>query len=327
MGKNNEKSDENGRTEVKTKKQKELYNTSGKTVWQRMWKDRQLYIMMIPAILSVIIFSYVPMYGVVIAFQDFNPFRGFWHSEWIGFDNFIYIFTRPNVLKTVWNTLYLSILNLIVGFPAPIILALLINEIKPGKFKKTTQTVSYLPHFLSWMSVVGLLFIMFARDGVINDIRLAMGAEDKIMFLAQQKMFVPMVVLVSLWKGVGWGTIIHLANLSSINPELYEAAGIDGATRLQKIWYITLPHMLPTIAILLIFQMGGLFGSNFELIYGLQNPYIDFEVISTMTFKLGLQQGEFSLASAVGLTESLVAFILVVTSNWASKKVTGTGIA
>ena len=217
-------------------------------------------------------------------------------------------------------------LDLLISFPAPIILALLINEIKNVKFKKFVQTASYLPHFLSWMAVIGMVQVIFGSQGLFNDIRLFFGATDRITPLAEQKNFIWFLSLLTLWKGVGWGTIVHLAGLAGINPELYEAAEVDGAKHLQKMWYITLPHMLPTCVILLIFRMGSVFGSNFQLVYGLQNPFIDFETISTIVYKTGIQNGNYSMASAIGFTEGIVSLILVVVTNWVAKKITGSGI-
>lgn len=289
-------------------------------------RDKYLYLMLLPAIVVAILFAYVPMYGLIMAFQDYNAFKGFSGSEFVGLDNFRRIFTQSNFLKAIWNTLYVSLLGLVITFPAPILLALLLNELKNGWFKKSVQTISYLPHFLSWISVVGLVHLMFGRDGLINDFRMALGAEERMIYLAEQNLFVWFILGTSLWKEVGWGTVIHLANLSSINPELYEAASIDGATRLQKIRFITLPHMIPTVLILLIFKMGSLFGSNFELVYGLQNPYIDFDVISTIVYEVGISGGNYSLSTALGFAQGIIALILVLMSNGFSKKVSGAGI-
>lgn len=293
---------------------------------RKVYKYRYLYILLLPVLLLTFVFSYCPMPGLIMAFQDFSIFDGFLGSEWVGLDNIKNIFIQRKFTKSIWNTLLVSILSLIITFPAPIILALLINELKNKFFKRFVQTASYLPHFLSWISVTGLIHILFGRDGLINDLRLMLGASERFTFLAEQKLFIWFVLGTTLWKGVGWGTIIHLANLTSISPELYEAADVEGAKYFQKLRYITIPHMLPTIVILLIFQMGGLFSSNFELIHGLQNPFVDFEVISTIIYQSGLQNGDYSMATAVGFMQGLMALLLVLGSNWLSKKVTGSGI-
>ena len=289
-------------------------------------RDRYLYLMLLPAIAVTIFFAYVPMYGLIMAFQKYDAFKGIAGSQFVGLDNFRRIFSQSNFLRAIWNTLYVSLLGLLITFPAPILLALLLNELKNGIFKKSVQTISYLPHFLSWISVVGLVHLLFGRDGLINDWRIALGADNRIVYLGEQNLFIWFILGTSLWKEVGWGTVIHLANLSSISPELYEAASIDGASRLQKIRYITLPHMIPTVLILLIFKMGSLFGSNFELIYGLQNPYIDFDVISTIVYEIGITGGNYSVTTALGLAQGLVALLLVLISNKFSKKVSGAGI-
>lgn len=288
-------------------------------------RDKYKYLMLLPAIVLTIIFSYIPMYGLIMAFQNFNIFKGYLGSEWVGLKHFIYIFSKSDFLDSISNTLMISVLKLALCFPAPIILALLINELKVGRFKKTVQTISYLPHFLSMMAVCGFIHMVFGRDGFINDLRVWLG-ESRITYLAEQNLFIWFVVGTLLWKETGWGTVIHLATISSISPDLYEAATIDGATRMQRIRYITLPHMLPTVSILLIFQMGSLFSSNFELIYGLQNPYIDFDVISTVIYNYGIRGGKYSMATAFGLVEGIVALILVLASNKISKKISGNGI-
>lgn len=297
-----------------------------KSVWRKMYKQRHLYILLLPALIVTFLFNYCPMPGLIMAFEDFNIYDGLWGSEWVGLENIKKIWLREEVLKSVGNTLYLSFLGLLINFPAPIILALLINEIKNMKFKKVVQTTSYLPHFLSTISIVGIVQLLFSKEGLFNDLRMALGASERIGFLGVQEYFVPFIVGTSLWQGVGWGTIVHLANLSSIDPTLYEAAEVDGAKHLQKLWYITLPHMIPTVIILLIFQMGNLFSSNFELVYGLQNPFIEFEVISTIIYKLGLQSGDYSMSTAVGFVQGLIALLLVATANKISKWVTGSGL-
>jgi len=297
-----------------------------KSILLKMYKQRQLYMLLLPALILTFVFNYCPMPGLIMAFEDFSIYKGLFGSDWVGLENIKMIFSRKEILGSIWNTLYLSLLRLVINFPAPIILALMINEIRNIRFKKVVQTASYLPHFLSTISVVGIVQLLFSKEGLINDFRLLLGAQERIGFLGVQEYFVPFILGTGLWQGVGWGTIVHLANLSSIDPTLYEAAEVDGAKHLQKLWYITLPHMIPTVIILLIFQMGTLFSSNFELIYGLQNPYIDFEVISTIIYKLGVQSGSYSMSTAIGFVEGVVALLLVVMSNWIAKKITGTGI-
>lgn len=307
---------------LKTRKVLKLKDERAK----KIYKCRYLYLMVAPAALILLFFSYAPMGGLIMAFQDFSIFRGFQNSEWVGLENFITIFSQAKFTGAIFNTVLVSVMILVFTFPAPIILALLINEVKNKFFKRFVQTASYLPHFLSTLSVVGLVQLLFNRDGLINDILVATGAQERIMFLAKQEYFVWFLVGTNLWKEVGWSTIIHLANLTSINPDLYEAAEIDGAGYFAKLRYITIPHMLPTVVILLIFQLGKLFSSNFDLVYGLQNPFIDFEVISTIIYRTGIKNGNYSVSTAFGLVEGLVALALVLGSNKLAKKISGSGL-
>lgn len=307
---------------MKIKKGKRTFRES----LRKMYKDRALYMLLLPALLVTFMFAYCPMPGLIMAFEDFSIYDGLFGSEWVGLENIRKILTQSKFTTAIWNTLSVSVMSILIGFPAPIILALLINEIKNNVFKRVVQTASYLPHFLSWISVVGLVQLLFGRDGLVNDFRVLLGAGERISYLARQNLFLWFILGTELWKEVGWGTVVHLANLSSINPDLYEAAEVDGAKHLQKLWYITLPHMVPTIMILLIFKMGTLFNSNFELIYGLQNPYIEFEVISTIVYQTGIQGGNYSMSTAIGFMQGIVALLLVIISNWISKKVSGSGI-
>lgn len=293
---------------------------------KRLYKDRYLYLMLVPAAAILLFFSYGPMPGLIMAFQDFSIFRGFLDSDWVGLENFIAIFTQSKFVTAILNTILVSVLSLFITFPAPIVLALLINEIKNKFFKRFVQTASYLPHFLSWISVVGLVQLLFSKEGLVNDLLVFLGAEERVMFLAQQENFIWFICGTTLWKEVGWGTIVHLANLTSINPQLYEAAEIDGAGYFSKLRYITIPHMLPTIVILLIFQLGKLFQSNFDLIYGLQNPFIDFEVISTIIYQTGIKSGNYSMSTAIGFVEGLIALALVLGANKLSQKISGSGL-
>lgn len=293
---------------------------------KKIYKGRHLYLMLLPAAAILIFFCYCPMPGLIMAFQDFSIFKGFAGSEWVGLENIVAIFTQTKFTTAILNTIMVSVLSLLITFPAPIILALLINEVRNKVFKRVVQTISYLPHFLSWVSVVGLVQLLFSRDGLINDFLVWTGAEERIMFLAKQNSFIWFICGTTLWKEVGWGTVVHLANLTSINPQLYEAAELDGAGYFAKLRYITLPHMIPTIMILLIFQLGKLFSSNFDLIYGLQNPYIDFEVISTIIYQTGIRNGKYSMSTAIGFVEGLIALILVLSANKISRKATGSGL-
>lgn len=309
------------------KKELTLQSTHRKRnkIYSKIIKDYPFYLLLLPSIIYVLVFSYVPMPGIILAFKDYDMFKGIWGSPWVGLENIRKIFSLYSFSSAIVNTVVVNVLQLIINFPAPIILALLINEIRNMFFKRVVQTISYLPHFLSTIAVVGLVFMLFNRYGLVNDFREMLGMERTVLF-AQQKNFILFLVLVPLWQGLGWGTIIHLANLSSINPELYEAAQIDGGNRWKQTWYITIPHMIPTVILLLIFQMGGMFSSSLDLVYGLQNPYVDFENISTVVYKTGIQRGNYEMGTALGFVQSLIALALTACANSIAKKVSGIAI-
>lgn len=285
-------------------------------------KNIFLYILLLPAMILTIIFAYLPMPGVIISFMEYDLFKGF-SSPWIGLANFKELFALPLFTKATWNTVYLSILNLVIVFPAPIIFALLLNEIKCSPFKRVVQTVSYLPHFLSWIAVIGMAQSVYSTYGIINDLRVTLFGEgtERIRFLAEQGFLIPNIIILSLWKGVGWSSIIYLAAITGIDAQMYEAAQVDGANRLQQCLHITIPCILPTAVMLFLLQIGSLFKDNFDLIYGLQNAYIDFETISTVVYKHGIQNGDYAMSTAIGLFQGGIGFLLVVGANWLSKKV------
>ena len=295
---------------------------------RRIAANKTVYILLLPAVVATFVFAYMPMPGVIMAFQEYKPLLGMWKSPFVGLDVFRQIFSTRMVTDSIGNTVYLNVLNLLVSFPAPILLALMLNEVRQMLFKRVVQTVSYLPYFLSWISVVGLMQTILGLYGPVNQLLqlVAGGKTDRVLFLGQQQWFVPLYLLLNLWKGIGWGSIIYLAAISGIDMQLYEAAVIDGAGKLRQIWHITLPGIGQTAVLLLILSMGGLFGSNFELVYALQNPYIDFEVISTAVYKIGLQQGNYPLGTALNLIQGVIAFLLVAGANYISRRVTDVGI-
>lgn len=281
--------------------------------------QKYLLLMVVPFIIWFIIFCYIPMFGIVSAFQNFEPLKGYFGSKWVGIKHFELFLTGyhfPIILK---NTVVLTFLKILFGFPAPIILALLLNEMKNGLYKKTVQTISYLPYFVSWVIVLGIWGRILSSDGgvVNNFIMPIFNIEEPIPFLSLNQYMWPIAILTEIWKGVGWGTIIYLAALSAINIELYEAARIDGAGRWKQVWHITLPGIKPTIAILFIFSMGGLVSGNFEQLWILGTPAVRqvTEVIDTYVARVGLMQGQFSLGTAAGLMTSVVSFLLVLLTN------------
>ncbi|QGQ98385.1 sugar ABC transporter permease [Paenibacillus psychroresistens] len=298
------------------------------SIVQKLKKDWLIYLLLLPALLITLVFCYFPLPGILITFQEYDIFLGPIHSPWIGFDNIKAIFELPDITKALSNTVVLFFISLIVGFPVPIILALLLNEVKLKLFKRTVQTLTYLPHFLSWISVIGIAYTMYSMYGPINDMRVSMLGSDaeRILFMAKQGFFIPNILMLSLWKEMGWGTIIYLAAISGINPELYEAAGIDGAGKFQQAMRITIPGIMPTAMILLILSMSGLLNSNFELVFGLQNSFIDYDVLSTLVYKFGIQQAHYSLATAVGFIQGVVAFVLLIVVNFITKKISSISI-
>lgn len=296
---------------------------ANKPLKKRILSRWQLYLMSLPAILAILIFEYKPMYGIIIAFKDFNVIKGYMGSPWCGLDNFARLFSSfwfPVILK---NTLTLSILSLIIGFPIPIILALFANEIRSEKVKRTFQTVSYAPHFISTVVVCGMV-ILFTNEshGVINLMINAVGGES-ISFMQTSKMFKWVYVLSGVWQSSGWGTIIYFAALSAVDQTLLDAASVDGASRFQKIWYINLPTLIPTIVIMLILRCGSLLSVGHEKALLLQNDLNiqGSEIISTYVYKLGLINYDFSFSTAAGLFNSICNTIILVAANSISRKV------
>lgn len=289
---------------------------------KKLKTQKYLILLAIPCVLYYIIFYYVPMYGVTIAFQKYDFSKGFFNSPWVGLRYFEMFITGPYFIRLIRNTFLLSFYLLVWGFPIPIIFALFLNEIKNSKFKKTVQTISYIPHFLSAVIIVGLLKELASPNGVINRIIQSTGG-DPINFFMQPEWFRTLFVSSDIWQSFGWNAIIYLAALSSIDPQLYEAARIDGAGRWRCMWHITLAGIKPTIIILLILSMGSLLYVSFEKVLLLYNPgiYETADVISTYVYRTGLTKFDFSYATAVGLMNSVVCFIFVLAANILSKKV------
>lgn len=291
-------------------------------------KNRWLYLIFAPALAWYVLFAYWPMYGILIAFQDFNVVRGFWASEWVGFEHFRSFFADPYFPRLLKNTLLLNVYGLLFGFPVPILLALLFNEIRHQWFKRVSQTISYLPYFISAVVVCGMVLTFLSPStGLVNAILSRFGIES-IYFLQNPDYFRTVFVTMSIWQGAGFSAIIYMAALSGISPELYEAARIDGANRWNQMRHITLPGLVPTIVILLILNMGGMLNSDFEKIILLSNPtiYETADVLNTYVYRKGLLESDFSYATAVGFFQGLIGFLLVVAANRISKKTTETSL-
>jgi len=283
--------------------------------------NKDLYLMILPVLAFYIIFHYVPMYGVVIAFKNFTPGLGIMDSPWVGMQNFAEFFTGMYFFRIVKNTLIISVTSIIVGFPAPIIFALLLNELRNQRFKKLVQTVTYMPHFISLVVVCGMI-LQFTKDtGVISYVLNFFGVPQKTM-LNYPENFVPIYVISGLWQEVGWGSIIYLSAIAGIDQQLYEAAQMDGASRLRQVINITIPAIMPTIMVMLILRLGNIMSVGFEKIILLYNPaiYSTADVISSFTYRKGLQEFSWSYSTAVGLFNSAINFVFLLTSNWLSKK-------
>lgn len=297
--------------------------------WVRdLVRDRYLYLMLLPGIIYFIIFKYIPMFGLAMAFQDYKPFVGFIESPWVGFKHFERFFTEPQFWMLFRNTAILALYNLIFFFPLPIILSLMLNEVRKEAYKRTIQTMVYVPHFVSWVVVVGIFYLLFTTEGgLVNELIFWLTGK-KIAFLLAPEWFRFMIIIQSIWKEVGWGTIIFLAALAGVDPQLYEAARIDGANRWRQIWHITLPAIRSTIVILLILRLGNFLDSGFEQIFLMLTPTNREvgEVFDTYVYVKGLTQMQYSYSSAVGMFKSIVGLILVVGANWLAKKFGEEGI-
>jgi len=288
----------------------------------RLLRDKWLYIMLLPGLLYFILFKYAPMWGLLLAFKDYQPFLGFFSSEWVGLKHFERLYTDPLFWTLLKNTLILAFYNILFFFPAPIVLALMLNEVRRETFKRSIQTIIYVPHFVSWVVVVGIAYTFFTVDGgLVNEAIAAMGG-NKINFLVSAEWFRSMITLEVIWKETGWGTIIFLAALSGVDPQLYEAARMDGAGRMRQLWHVTLPAIRTTIIILFILRLGTFLDTGFEQIFLMLNAINREvgEVFDTFVYTAGITQGQFSFSTAVGLFKSIVGFVLIVGSNWIVKK-------
>lgn len=291
--------------------------------WTYFLKYKYLYLMLLPGIIYFAVFRYAPMYGVQIAFRNYVPFLGIHGSEWVGLTHFQQFFNSPDFMRLLGNTLILSFLSISVSFPIPILLAVLLNEVRSSIAKRLVQTFIYIPHFLSWTIVVGLTHLLFSVSGgaVTGLYNTLTGTNTN--FLADPNWFRPMIILQGVWKGAGWGTIIFLAALSRVSPEQYEAAIIDGAGRFRRIWHVTLPAIRPTIVIMLILSMGSVLNTGFDQIFLMTNAMNRSvaDVFDTYVYNVGITQGAHSYSTAVGLFKSVVGIILILGTDFIAKRV------
>jgi len=277
--------------------------------------------MLLPVLLYYVVFHYLPMYGAVIAFQDFNPVKGVFGSRWVGLENFRDFFSSVYFGRLIFNTVAISVLEIVFAFPAPIILALLINELRWNPFRRLVQTVTYLPHFISVVVVVGVMFDFLARDGLVNQL---LASPSPTAFMQDPDWFRQLFVGSGIWQHVGWGSIVFLAAITAIDPQLYDAAKVDGASRFRQIWHVTIPGILPTIVILLVLRLGSVMTVGYEKIILMYNPltYETADVISTYVYRRGILQADFGFSAAVGLFNSVINFALLLIANRVSKRLT-----
>ncbi len=297
-------------------------------IWNQIKRDYELYLFLLPIIIIYLVFKYYPMYGIQIAFKDFSPSRGIWGSEWVGFKHFIDFFDSYNFWTIMTNTLTLSALSLVFSFPAPIIIAIMLNQMLAKRYKKIVQTVIYAPHFISTVVLVGMLNVFLSpNSGIVNHIITWFGG-DPIMFLADEGWFRPLYILSGVWQETGFATIIYLAALAGVNPELHEAAIMDGASKWKRVMHVDIPSILPTIVILLILALGNIMGIGFEKAFLMQNDlnYATSNIIPTYVYEIGIQKAQYSFSTAVGLFNSVVNIILIVTVNRIAKKLTETSL-
>jgi putative aldouronate transport system permease protein len=295
------------------------HTLNNRTLKDRLFLNWQVYLFVLPAVVYLFIFNYLPMYGVIIAFKDFSPRRGILGSEWVGLKYFVRFFSLNSLKSIVWNTLALSIYSLAAGFPLPVILALALNSVNNIRFKKIVQTVTYAPHFISIVVIVGMLNVIFAPSyGLAANILRAIGLlEGPLMILADPRTFRHLYVWSGIWASLGWNSIIYLGALSSIDPALHESARVDGANKFQRIVYIDFPAILPTVVILLILNCGNLMSVGFEKAFLMQNSMniSTSEIIATYVYKIGIRDGQYSMATTVGLFNSVINFVLLITVN------------
>lgn len=291
-------------------------------LWSDLRRDKYLYLLILPGVLYFIIFKYYPMWGIIIAFQDYSPYMGVLKSTWVGVEHFIRFFTNPSFYILFRNTMMISILSLVFFFPLPIVLSLCMNEVANKYFKRVIQSVVYLPHFLSWVIISGITFLLLSQsNGIINMMLEYMGY-SKIDFLTNENFFWGLLTGQNIWKDTGWGTIIFLAAITGIDTQQYEAAKIDGASRIRQIWHITLPGIRNVIIILLILRLGHIMDVGFEQVFLMSNGAVAnvSDVFETYVYRNGIQQGQFSYTTAVGLFKSVVGLVLVVWANWLAKR-------
>ena len=295
--------------------------------WKNVWRNWQLYILIFPVIAYYIVFHYVPLYGVQIAFKDFLPNLGIWDSPWVGWKHFERFFNSYYFERLIVNTVLIGVLTLMISFPIPIIIALMLNEVQSLRYKKYVQTILYAPHFLSTVVVVGMLLLFVKPDGIINQIIMLFGGTPTD-FITKPEWFKPLYIITDVWQTMGWSSIIYIAALAAVDPAQHEAARIDGASRLQRIFYVNIPAILPTIIILFILNAGSVMAVGFEKVFLMQNSLnlSSSDVISTFVYRSGILDAQYSFSAAVGLFNSIINFVLLIMVNRVAKKMSETSL-
>lgn len=287
---------------------------------KRIKREWQMHVMLLPGIVLTFIFAYIPLYGLIIAFEKYNPGMGF-SSPWVGLQNFVYLFAQPNFIRTIWNSLYIAIFKILGGIVISVLFALLLNEIGNRVLKRVFQTLIYIPNFLSWVIMAGVMMDLLSSDGLINRGLSSLGLHA-VNFLGNPQVFPWTMIVSDIWKGFGFGTVVYLAALTGIDPELYDAARVDGAKRIKQVRYITLPLLAPTIVLMLVLSLGGVMNAGFDQIYNLYSPvvYETGDIIDTYVYRLGIAQAQYSVGAAIGMFKSVISCILVGASYYLADK-------
>jgi putative aldouronate transport system permease protein len=298
---------------------------SAQKIKQKLKNQFPMHLMLFPCILFTAVFSYYPMIGIIIAFQNYNPTKGFFASEWIGLDNFEYLYYMPDTFQVLWNTIFIALMKIVTGLSVPIVFAILLDLVRRNFVKRTIQTIVYIPHFLSWVILSGILIdILSPNEGVISFMFKAFGL-DPIFFLANENYFPYILVITDTWKEFGYGTIIYLAAITAIDTTQYEAAIMDGANRFRQVWHVTLPSMTPIIVLMATLSLGNVLNAGFEQVFNLYSPvvYKTGDILDTFVYRIGLQNSQYGVATAAGLFKSLVSFIFIAIGYRAAYKLAG----
>ena len=290
----------------------------------RLRKELPFHLMLLPGVLLVLVFKYIPMVGLSIAFQDYSPLFGIFEQDWCGLENFRYIFSLSTFPRVIYNTMFIALLKIIAGILVPVTFALMLNEVRNIGYKRTLQTVVYLPHFISWVALAGIFLDVLSLDGIVNSMLTGLGLKA-VYFLGDEKIFPYTMVVTDVWKTFGWNAIVYLAAITGIDPQLYEAAYLDGAGRFRQTLHVTLPGIMPIVVLMSILSIGNVLRAGFDQIFNLYSPlvYSTGDIIDTFVYRLGILGAQFGPATAVGLFQSAVSFVLIVTGYWVADKFLG----